>query len=74
MYDLIATLLAIVVLGGLGSIPGTLLASVVLLVVEDITAAVWSPTWASAMSYAVLAAVLIMRPAGLLGAAGVRTQ
>lgn len=74
MYDLIAILLAIVIFGGLGSMAGTLIASVVLLMVQDITAAVWSPDWASIMSYAVLGIVLIVRPRGLFGQKVLRAQ
>ena len=66
-YDLISRLLVIVVLGGLGSIGGALIAAVVALVIEDVTAVLWSPVWASTMFFAVLVVVLLVRPNGLFG-------
>lgn len=73
-YDLISRLLVIIVLGGLGSVGGALLAAVGMLVVEDVTAVVWSPVWASTMFFAVLVLVLLLRPNGLFGAAATRAQ
>jgi branched-chain amino acid transport system permease protein len=66
-YDLISRLLAIVILGGFGSLTGALLASVMILVIEDVVSVVWSPTWSQTMFYAVLILVLLLRPQGLLG-------
>lgn len=66
-YDLISRLLVIIVLGGLGSVGGALIAAVFMLVVEDITAVVWSPVWASTVFFAVLIVVLLVRPVGLFG-------
>ena len=73
-YDLISLLLSIVVLGGLGSIGGALVASVAALVIEDVTAVLWSPVWASTMFFAVLIVVLLLRPNGLFGRAAARAQ
>jgi Branched-chain amino acid ABC-type transport system, permease components len=73
-YDLISRLLVIVVLGGLGSIGGALIAAVVALVIEDVTAVLWSPVWASTMFFAVLIVVLIVRPNGLFGRQAARAQ
>ena len=73
-YDLISRLLVIVVLGGLGSIGGALVAAVVALVIEDVTAVLWSPVWASTMFFAVLVVVLVLRPNGLFGRRAVRTS
>jgi branched-chain amino acid transport system permease protein len=73
-YDLISRLLVIVVLGGLGSIGGALVAAVVALVIEDVTAVLWSPIWASTMFFAVLVVVLLVRPNGLFGQTAVRAQ
>ncbi|HLI41174.1 MAG TPA: branched-chain amino acid ABC transporter permease, partial [Streptosporangiaceae bacterium] len=44
-YDLISRLLAIVIFGGFGSLGGALIASIIMLVIEDVVAVVWSPTW-----------------------------
>ena len=73
-YDLISRLLVIVVLGGLGSIGGALLAAILALVIEDVTAVVWSPIWASTMFFAVLIVILIVRPNGLFGQKAARAQ
>ncbi|HET9171970.1 MAG TPA: branched-chain amino acid ABC transporter permease [Actinospica sp.] len=73
-YDLISRLLVIVVLGGLGSIGGALVAAILALVIEDVTGVLWSPVWSSTMFFAVLVLVLIVRPAGLFGTRAVRAQ
>jgi branched-chain amino acid transport system permease protein len=73
-YDLISRLVVIVVLGGLGSIGGTLAAAVVMLVLEDVVAVVWSPVWGQTTFYLVLVVVLLARPQGLFGRTAVRAQ
>jgi branched-chain amino acid transport system permease protein len=73
-YDLISRLLAIVILGGLGSIGGALAAAVVVLVVEDVVAVVWSPTWASFVFFAMLIIVLSVKPSGFFGQTAARAQ
>jgi branched-chain amino acid transport system permease protein len=73
-YDLISRVLAIVIFGGFGSLTGALLASVIMLVIEDVVAVVWSPTWGQTMFYLVLILVLLLRPQGLLGRKAVRAQ
>jgi branched-chain amino acid transport system permease protein len=72
-YDLISRLLAIIILGGLGSIAGALVASVFMLTVVSLVD-IWSPTWANAVFYAALVLVLLIRPAGFLGRQAVRAQ
>jgi branched-chain amino acid transport system permease protein len=71
---LIPTLLAIVILGGLGSIRGALVGSVAILVVEGTAAVTWSPIWSKMITYGLLAAFLLLRPRGLLGTRELRTQ
>jgi branched-chain amino acid transport system permease protein len=73
-YDLISRLLTIVILGGLGSIGGALVAAVGMLVLEDVVAVVWSPLWSSAVFFAVLVLVLSFRPTGLFGREAARAQ
>ena len=58
---------AIVVLGGLGSISGTLLAAMIIGVAESIVATFFGPSWAPAVSFGILLAVLAIRPEGLFG-------
>jgi branched-chain amino acid transport system permease protein len=72
-YDLISRLLAIIILGGLGSIGGALAASVFMLTVESLVD-IWSPEWAIVVFYAALVLVLVIRPTGFLGRQPVRAQ
>jgi branched-chain amino acid transport system permease protein len=73
-YDLISRLLAIVILGGMGSLGGAMVAAVFLLVVNDVVAVAWSPVWSPLVFFAALVVVLSVRPAGLFGRAAVRAQ
>jgi branched-chain amino acid transport system permease protein len=73
-YDLISRLLAIVILGGFGSLSGALIASILMLVIQDVVAVVWSPTWGQTTFYLILILVLLLRPQGLLGRKAVRAQ
>jgi branched-chain amino acid transport system permease protein len=73
-YDLISRLLAIVIFGGFGSLSGALIASILMLVIQDLVAVVWSPTWGQTTFYLVLVLVLLLRPQGLLGRKAVRAQ
>jgi branched-chain amino acid transport system permease protein len=73
-YDLISRLLVIIILGGMGSIGGALVASVCMLVIEDVTAVIATPVWASTVFFALLVVLLIFRPQGLFGKVGVRAQ
>jgi branched-chain amino acid transport system permease protein len=66
-YDLISRLLTIIVLGGLGSLRGAVIAALIMLVTTDVAAVVISPVWASFVFFAILVAVLIVRPQGLYG-------
>ncbi|HEV7236031.1 MAG TPA: branched-chain amino acid ABC transporter permease [Ktedonobacteraceae bacterium] len=66
-YDLISRLLAIIIFGGMGSLSGALIASVGMLVIEDVTAVVWSPVWASTVFFILLVIILLVRPQGLFG-------
>jgi branched-chain amino acid transport system permease protein len=72
-YDLISRLLAIIILGGLGSIGGALGAAVFMITVESLVS-IWSPNWAIVVFYAALVIVLLVKPAGFFGAKEVRAQ
>jgi branched-subunit amino acid ABC-type transport system permease component len=59
--------LIVVILGGLGSIPGTIYAAYAIGFIQS-AASVWvSTTWSLPILYAVILAVLIVRPHGLAG-------
>jgi branched-chain amino acid transport system permease protein len=66
-YDLISRLLSIVVLGGLGSVGGAILAALLMGVVQSVVAVEYSPTWAALSFFVVLLAVLLVRPQGFFG-------
>jgi branched-chain amino acid transport system permease protein len=66
-YDLISRLLAIIIFGGMGSLSGALIASLGMLVIEDVTAVIWSPVWASTVFFILLVIILLVRPQGLFG-------
>jgi branched-chain amino acid transport system permease protein len=65
--DYIGRVFAICVLGGLGSLPGTLVGAMVLGIAESFTATSCGPSWAPAVSFGLLLLTLAFRPAGLLG-------
>ena len=65
--DYIGRVFAICVLGGLGSMPGTLIAAFLLGVVESLTATFYGPSWAPAVAFGLLLLTLAFRPAGLMG-------
>ncbi|HXJ66047.1 MAG TPA: branched-chain amino acid ABC transporter permease, partial [Actinomycetota bacterium] len=66
-YDLISRLLSIVMLGGLGSVGGAIVAAILLGVTESVVAVTISPTWSSFVFFVVLIGVLLFRPQGLFG-------
>jgi branched-chain amino acid transport system permease protein len=65
--DYIGRVFAICVLGGLGSMPGTLVAALLLGVMENLTATFYGPSWAPAVAFGFLLLTLAFRPAGLFG-------
>jgi branched-chain amino acid transport system permease protein len=73
-YDLISRLLAIVILGGMGSIGGAMASAVLLLVLSDVVALAWSPVWSILVFFAAILLVLSVRPSGMFGARAVRAQ
>jgi branched-chain amino acid transport system permease protein len=73
-YDLISRLLAIIILGGLGSIAGALVAAVFMITLEGVVDVLWSPSWSVVVFYAALVLVLVVRPQGLFGRRAARAQ
>ena len=67
-YDLISRLLTIIVLGGLGSLGGAVIATLFMGVSESVFSAEVSPIWSSFTFFIVLIVVLVLRPQGLFGA------
>jgi branched-chain amino acid transport system permease protein len=65
--EYIGRMFAITVLGGMGSIGGTLVAAVILGVVESLMSTFAGPSWSQAVSFGFLLLALAVRPAGLFG-------
>ena len=65
--EYIGRVFAICVLGGLQSLPGTVIAAMLLGIVESLTATFSGPSWAPAVSFGFLLLTLAFPPAGLLG-------
>jgi branched-chain amino acid transport system permease protein len=63
----ITRLLSIVVLGGLGSVPGAVIAALILGVGEALMSTYVSPLWSPALSIVLIFVILAVRPQGLLG-------
>jgi branched-chain amino acid transport system permease protein len=63
----IGQVFAIVVLAGLGSVNGTIYAAIIIGVAESIVATFFGPSWAPAVAFGILLAVLGLRPSGLFG-------
>ncbi len=66
-YDLISRLLVIIVLGGMGSLGGALIGSVVMIIISDVVVLAWDPIWASTVFFVILVLLLLIRPQGLFG-------
>jgi branched-chain amino acid transport system permease protein len=65
--EYIGRVFAICVLGGLGSLPGTLIGAMLLGIVESFTSTFYGPSWAPAVAFGLLLLTLAFRPSGLLG-------
>jgi branched-chain amino acid transport system permease protein len=65
--EYIGLVFAIPVLGGMGSIAGTLAGAAILGIATSFTATFFGPSWAPAVSFGVLLLALAFRPSGLVG-------
>ncbi|HYB56861.1 MAG TPA: branched-chain amino acid ABC transporter permease [Alphaproteobacteria bacterium] len=65
--DYIGRVFAICVLGGMGSLPGALVAAMLLGIVESITSTFYGPSWSPAIAFGFLLVTLAVRPMGLMG-------
>jgi branched-chain amino acid transport system permease protein len=61
------TALIVVVLGGLGSVPGSFIAGILIGVVSQLVVGLWEPILAIPVYYAMLMILLLVRPTGILG-------
>jgi branched-chain amino acid transport system permease protein len=65
--EYIGRVFAVTVLGGMGSLGGTLVAALILGITESLTSTFYGPSWSPAVSFGVLLLALAVRPSGLLG-------
>ncbi|MBV6486116.1 MAG: branched-chain amino acid ABC transporter permease [Pseudorhodoplanes sp.] len=65
--EYIGRVFAICVLGGLGSLPGTVIGAMLLGIMESLTATFYGPSWAPAVAFGFLLLTLAFRPSGILG-------
>ena len=65
--DWISRVLSVIVLGGMGSLPGAFIAAIILGVMEQLTAVVITLYWSPIVFYLFLFLTLIFRPQGLMG-------
>ncbi|QYJ20229.1 branched-chain amino acid ABC transporter permease [Achromobacter sp. ES-001] len=56
-----------IVIGGLGSIPGAILGSLLIAVIESLGGYYFDPTWATITMFVLTMFVLLVRPKGILG-------
>ena len=63
----IAKLLSVIVLGGMGSLPGAFIAALIMGLVEALAAVTMSSYISPIVFYVILFLTLIFRPQGLLG-------
>jgi branched-chain amino acid transport system permease protein len=67
-YIWISRLLGIIVLGGMGSLPGAIIGALLIGLGETLTTTYIGPEWATAVPFVVIFIVLLVRPQGLMGA------
>lgn len=61
---------AIIILGGLGSIPGAVIGGLLYGIAEQTAALIFGGIWRNAVAFAVLIIVLVLRPTGIFGEEG----
>lgn len=67
-WQWIALLLALIVLGGMGSIKGAVIGALLLAVASAFVTSAFGPTWSPITFYLTLFVILLVRPQGLFGA------
>jgi branched-chain amino acid transport system permease protein len=68
--DFILMAFSVVIVGGLGSIKGAVIAGLVLTQIQAIASLYMSPSWTDPLVFAIMVAVLMVRPQGLFGRLG----
>ncbi|WP_151446654.1 branched-chain amino acid ABC transporter permease [Lacisediminimonas profundi] len=68
--DFILMAFSVVIVGGLGSITGAVVAGLVLTQIQTIASLFISPSWADPLVFGIMVAVLMVRPQGMFGRLG----
>jgi branched-chain amino acid transport system permease protein len=68
-HDLLLPLFAAAILGGIGSVPGAMLAGLIVGLAEAFCVQFIGAEWRAAVSFVILVAILLLRPQGLFGRA-----
>lgn len=68
--DFILIAFSVIIVGGMGSIKGAVLAGLVLTQIEAISSLYISPVWSEPLLFSIMVAVLMIRPQGLFGRIG----
>ena len=65
--EYIGRVFAICVLGGMTSLPGTVVAAMLMGIVESLTTTFWGPSWSPLIAFGILLITLAVRPSGIFG-------
>jgi branched-chain amino acid transport system permease protein len=68
--DFVLIAFSVVIIGGMGSIKGAVLAGLLLTQVQSISSLVISPVWSDPLLFGIMVLVLVWRPQGLFGKLG----
>jgi len=71
-YEWFGIVFAVVILGGVGNVAGTLIAGVLVGMLSSVASIVWSPAAAPLAVFSAIVVALLVRPHGLLPAGGAR--
>ena len=69
-YDWFGTVFAVVILGGIGNLLGTLVAGVGIGVLSGLVSVIWSPSTEPFVLFLAIILALLLRPRGLFARAG----
>lgn len=69
-HDFVLLAFAVIIVGGIGSVVGAVVAGVLLVEVQSLGSLIMRPVWAETLVFAVMIAVLVVRPNGLFNRLG----
>ena len=66
-HDLLLPLFAAAILGGIGSVPGAMIAGIIVGLAESFSVQIIGAEWRAAVAFIILISVLLLRPQGIFG-------